>query len=355
MKITKKKLVKRIVIISLCVIFLLFIIGSFFAVRSVFHDSFGRAEISEYTGYYRYEDYADKYEREKVQFNSNGNKLTGYIYGDGNQGLVVISHGLGGYSESYISETLYFADHGYTVLAYDNTGSGKSEGDGTMGMAQSVIDLDAALNYVESDSKLNSLPVFLYGHSWGGYAVTAVLGLDHDITASVSVAGYNTPMEILSEFAENMMSKPLVVIEYPFMWLNNKLTFGNMANLSSVDGINETDTRVMIIHGTEDEAISFDGASIISHKDEITNPNVEYKVMEGKGHNDLFLDDETAEYINEKSEEYGELSDQYDGDIPDEILKKYYDNVDKAKTSKVSEQFMNDVNDFYLNALGVSD
>ena len=62
MKITKKKLVKRIVIISLCVIFLLFIIGSFFAVRSVFHDSFGRAEISEYTGYYRYEDYADKYE-----------------------------------------------------------------------------------------------------------------------------------------------------------------------------------------------------------------------------------------------------------------------------------------------------
>lgn len=317
--------------------------------------NFGRAEISEYTGYYRYEDYADKYERETVQFDSNGNKLTGYIYGDGNQGLVVISHGLGGYSESYISETLYFVDHGYTVLAFDNTGSGKSEGDGTMGMAQSVIDLDAALDYVESDSKLNSLPVFLYGHSWGGYAVTAVLGLDHDITASVSVSGYNTPVEIVSEFAENMIGKPLAVIEHPFIWLNNKIIFGDMANISAIDSINSTDTPVLIIHGTEDETVKYDGASIISHKDEITNPNVEYKIMEEKGHNDLFLDDETAEYINEKSEEYGELSEQYDGDIPDEMLKKYYDNVDKAKTSKVSEQFMSDVNDFYHGALGMSD
>ena len=321
----------------------------------MFSKNFGRAEISEYTGYYRYEDYADKYDREMIQFDSGGNKLTGYIYGDGNQGLVVISHGLGGYSESYICETLYFVDHGYTVLGFDNTGSGRSEGEGTMGMAQSVIDLDAALDYVESDSRLSSLPVFLYGHSWGGYAVTAVLGLDHDITASVSVAGYNTPMEILSEFAENMISKPLVVIEYPFMWLNNKLTFGNMANLSAVDGINETDTRVMIIHGTEDETIKINGASIISHKDEITNPNVEYKIMEGKGHNDLFVDDEANKYIREKNEEYEKINKQYDGDIPDEILKDYYDNIDKSKTSKVSKQFMSDVNDFYQGALGVSD
>lgn len=350
MKITKKKLVKRIVIIFLCVIFLAYIIGSFFIVRYVFHENFGRADIDEQSGYYRYEDYADKYDREEIHFNSRDNKLTGYIYGDGDNGLVVVSHGLGGYSESYLSETLYFVDNGYTVLAYDNTGSGKSKGESTMGMAQSVIDLDAALDFAESDERLKDLPVFLYGHSWGGYAVTAILDFDHDIKASASVSGYSSPMDILFEQAQSMMVKPFAFIEYPFIWLNNKITFGSKANISAVDSINSTDTPVLIIHGTDDKVIEFDGASIISHKNEITNPNVEYKVMEGKGHNDLFLDDDTAKYIKEKNEEYKKIYNQYNEKIPDEILNQYYDNVDKNKTSKISQSFMDDVNEFFHNS-----
>ncbi len=351
MKITKKKLVKRIILIFLLIVFLAYVIGSFFGVRYVLHENFGRAEIFEYTGYYKYEDYADKYDREEIIFNSGDNKLTGYIYGDGDKGLVIISHGLGGYSESYISETLYFVDHGYKVLGFDNTGSGRSEGEGTMGMAQSVIDLDAALTFAESDDRLKNLPIFLYGHSWGGYAVTAILDSDHDIKAAASVSGYSTPMDILFERAQSMMSKPLAFIEYPFIWLNNKITFGGKANISAVDSINSSDAHVLIIHGTEDETIKFDGASIISHKDEITNPNVEYKIMEGKGHNDLFLDDETIKYIKEKNEEYSKLYDEYDGNVPEEADKKFYDNVDKSKTSKISEEFMGDVNEFFQNAL----
>lgn len=351
MKITKKKLAKRIILIFLLIIFLAYVIGSFFMVRSVFNDNFGRSDIDEYSGYYRYEDYADKYDREEIHFNSGDNKLTGYIYGDGNKGLVVISHGLGGYSESYISETLYFVDHGYKVLGFDNTGSGKSEGEGVMGMAQSAIDLDAALTFAESDDRLKNLPVFLYGHSWGGYAVTAVLDSDHDISAAASVCGYNTPMDILIEQSESMMGAPVTYLEYPFIWLNNKLIFGEKANISAVDSINSTDTPVLIIHGTEDNTISFDGASIISHKEEITNPNVEYKVMEGKGHNDLFLDEDTTKYIREKNDDYKKIYDQYNKKIPDEILNEYYANVDKSKTSKISQEFMDNVNSFFMKTL----
>lgn len=356
MKISKRKLIKRIIIAFLGLILLAYIFGSFFGCKYLFNENFKRSERSEFTGFLRYEDVADSYDRETVQFDSGENKLTGYIYGENNNiGLVVISHGMGGDSEGYISETMYFVEHGYCVFGFDNTGSGQSDGDSMLGMAQSAIDLDAALTYIESDNRLNNLPVLLYGHSWGGYAVTAVLDSDHDVKAAVSVAGYNTPMEIITEFAENMMGKPAAYIEYPFIWLNNKLTFGEKSNDSAVDSINSSDAHVMIIHGTEDKMISFDGASIISHKDEITNQNVKYKVMDGKGHNDLFLSEEGSDYIDEKNEEYDMLDEQYDGDIPYDIEKEWYDNLDKHKTSELSEQFMSDVNDFYLNALGMSD
>lgn len=358
MKITKGKLIKRIVIIFICTVILIFCIGSFFAVKSVFNENFKRAEISEFSGFYRYEDVADNYDRETVQFDSGENMLTGYIYGkDNNKGLVVISHGMGGNSEGYISETMYFVDKGYCVFGFDNTGSGQSEGDSMMGMAQSAIDLDAALTYVESNDKLSSLPVLLYGHSWGGYAVAAVLDSDHDIKAVVSVAGYNTPMGVTIEFSESMLGKPLTYIEYPFIWLNNKLTFGSKANISAVNSINSSDAHVMIIHGTGDDVVKFNGASIISNKDEITNPNVVYKEMDGKlnGHNNIFMTEEGEEYLEELNKEYDKLDKQYNGDIPQDIEKDFYDKIDKHLTSQLSEQFMSDVNDFYLNALGMSD
>ncbi len=355
MKISKGKLIKRIAICSVCAIIIAFCIGSFFIVRSVFDDMFSRADISKYTCLLRYNDVKDEYDRETVNFKSNDNMLTGYIYGDteNTKGLVVISHGLGGYSESYFAETVYFLENGYTVFAYDNTGSGNSEGEGTMGMGQSVIDLDSALNFKESNEKLKDLPVLLYGHSWGGYAVTAILNSEHDITASASVAGYSTPMNIIFEQAKQMMPKAIATIEYPFMWLNNKVRFGEYSDISAVDSINSSDAHVMIIHGTGDNTIKYDGASIISQRDKITNPNVTYKIMDGElnGHSNLFSSKESVEYIKKLQEEFEILYEKYNEDIPDDILKNFYENTDKEKASELSKDFMDSVNEFYTNAL----
>ena len=46
-------------------------------------------------------------------------------------------------------------DHGWRVLAYDATGSCESEGEGTVGLVQSALDLDAALTYVENNASLS--------------------------------------------------------------------------------------------------------------------------------------------------------------------------------------------------------
>lgn len=68
-----------------------------------------------------------------------------------------------------------------------------------------MIDLDAALTYIKSNNRLINLPIMLYGHSWGGYAVTAILNGNHDISAVASISGFNSPSEFLLEQADNMM------------------------------------------------------------------------------------------------------------------------------------------------------
>lgn len=343
----RRRKLGRIILISVCAFVLVFSIVSLLIAKNVYDSNFGRAEPPKYTAGLRYTDVTG-YDRTDVSFMSGDNKLAGYIHGEENhKGLIVIAHGLGGGAESYFPETMYFVDHGWRVFAYDCTGSYNSEGKSTKGLPQSALDLDAALTYIEQQNW--GLPTMLYGHSWGGYAVTAVLNYEHDIHAVVSIAGYATPMKLLYEQTQNMMGW-FATITYPYQWLYQRMLFGDAADLSAIDGINNSGVPIMVIHGSEDEMIRYDGAGIIAHQNKITNPNVIYKtcdVENQNGHNNLFKAQAQRAYSAEVNEEYKAIYDSYGGNIPDEVNTDFYAGLDKYLASELDESFMSEANTFF--------
>ena len=354
---TKKKNAGKIVGIVLAVLLAVFCIASMIVVQILFNDTFSRTAPREQglTAYLRYWDVEEQYPREPVSFLSGKNRLYGHLYGAGNpEGLVVISHGMGGGEESYLAEALYFVDCGYQVLCYSNTGCWDSEGKTCVGLNQSVLDLDAALTWVEGEGRFGGVPVFLYGHSWGGYAVAAIFHFDHDIAASASVAGFNQAMPMIMEWGEDMLG-PLIYAEYPFIWINQKLTFGKTFGLTAVDALNSTDTPVLILHGNEDETVGYNTVSIISQKDRITNPNVAYFVCDKppqNDHNRLFQSLESIAYHDELNEIYGELYDRYGGEIPEDEERAFYAAADPFLASEPDADFMDRVAAFYREAAG---
>jgi pimeloyl-ACP methyl ester carboxylesterase len=352
-KMFRKRKALKVTFVSLVTLLFLFSVGSLIFSKVFYDDYFQRVNQPDYTGLLRYSDVSG-YERTKVTFNSGETLLTGYIYGEENQkGLVVISHGLGYGAEDYLAETLYFVDHGWRVFTFDNTGTYESQGQSERGLPQSVIDLDAALTYVESKPALSNLPVMLFGHSWGGYAVAAILNTTHPITAVVSVSGFNSPDDLLLEEAQREMGI-FGYLEYPFLAIYQSWLFGDKANLSAVDGINQSETPVMIVHGTADESISYTGASIISRREKITNPNVIYKtcsVENHNGHKSLLRSEAAVKYIDEINQEYQQLFDHYNGNIPDEARARFYGSLDKQQASELDPNLMNDINGFYEGQL----
>lgn len=343
----------RIVLACLVAFVLLFSAGSMIAMKNVIDGNFPRVDRPKFTGRLRYSDVSG-YDRTVVHFRSGKNTLAGYIYGKANKkGLVVISHGLGYGADSYLAETMYFVDKGWRVFAFDNTGTFASEGRNTVGLPQSLMDLDAALTYIEGNDALKGLPIVLYGHSWGGYAVTAVLGYDHDIVASASIAGFNSPGELVFEQIKSMMGL-FAYVEYPFAWAYQYLLFGGISRSTSVEGINGSDTPVMIIHGDEDEAVSYHGAGIIAHRSEITNPNVAYKTCSAQnrnGHKNLFLSEAAVEYISKINGEYKKLYDSYSGKIPDDANARFYAGVDRFLTCRLDADFMDGINAFFEGSI----
>jgi dienelactone hydrolase len=342
-----KSKIRKTILISTVVFVLVFFAITMLIVKINYDNNFCRFDASDYSTYLRYNDITG-YERTQVSFFSGKNKLAGYIYGEeNNKGLIVIAHGLGSGAERYLTDTMYFVDNGWRVFAYDCTGSYNSEGKSTKGLPQSALDLDAALTYIESQNW--GLPIMLYGHSWGGFAVTAVLNYEHDINAVVSLAGYATPMKMLQEQAENMIGRA-AILTYPSTWIYQKLLFGKVADLSAIKGINKNNVPVMIVHGLADETILYNGAGIIAHKGKITNPNVIYITRDSEnqnGHIKLFLSKRAADYIDAIDEGYKDISNSYNGNIPDNIKTDFYSKIDRVLANELDPTFMNDINAFF--------
>ncbi len=340
----------KIVAIVLAALVLLFTAATV-VVTVLMNKKFGRADYTpqEVSADYHYAHYENDYPRVNVSFKSGENTLQGYIYGaENNKGLLVFAHGISNGHENYLKTLLWFVDNGWRVFAYDATGSGHSEGAGTKGLPQSALDLDAALKYIEADSELSALPRFLMGHSWGGYAVTAVLNFGHKVDGVASVSGYAVPVEMLYEYAKKYVGDARFLI-YPSICLYNQVMFGEYAGLSAVDGINSTDVPVLIFHGTNDNTIFYDGASIIKKREFITNPNVEYITLDGCSHKGMFDTPEAIVIKEDITEAVSTLKQQ--GKTSESELAAVYQSADLDAVNQPNVEFLSQIESFFEKIL----
>ena len=300
-----------------------------------------------------YAEIMDSYERERVEFMSEENKLTGYIYkGTDSRGLVVIAPGLSDGAEDYISIAMGFVDLGYSVFTFDTTGSFESEGDNSVGFPQEVIDLDNALKFIENETDLKNLPLFLFGHSRGGYASAMMCNKSHDIKAVATVGAVNSPMEITMEWSTNFVGS-LAFTGYPALYAYQTMVFGSeIMSTSGAEAIDEGNIPALIIHCENDVTVSIDGSSIYAHKDEVDNPKARfmlYENEENRGHTTLLFTKEANAYREEISDEYDQLYTQHGGEIPEDIERDFLDQIDSQKAQEANKDLIKLISDYFLS------
>lgn len=272
-------------------------IGSVLAAKKLYHTIFKRLERPDYDiypGLYEYKKVENVLPRTTFSFISNGNKLSAYYYEakKNRDRLVILVHGFHSGSDDYLPITMYLTSNGYNVFTYDGCGTYESEGKDLRGFSQGLVDLDNAINYVKRDRRFKKQKLFLLGHSCGGFAVNAVLNFHpKDVSAVASIAAvYNCYKLILQkgdyyagEYASSGFPKD-------FLDDYQEKIFGKYVRYDALMGVNNVKIPIFIAHGTSDETIDFKEQSLISHKEEMTNPNVTYMVTKHNqgGHNSIW-------------------------------------------------------------------
>lgn len=235
--------------------------------------------------------------RQTVSFRTDENKLSGYLYNNESDGLIVISPGFKASADDYIWQIDSLLSKGWAVFIFDTTGSCRSEGDSSVGFPQAVVDLRAALDYIEENDRFGYNSLYILGHSRGSFAACSVLDEGYNISAVCSVSGVNSSMDAIMQPVADKIGF-LAYGNYPFLWLYQTILFGSeTAHSDSAEEIAESNVPVLVVQGTEDKLYTEDKYSVYSHLIDDNASNVEFYLCDDKGkngHSDLLFDGETS-------------------------------------------------------------
>lgn len=240
--------------------------------------------------------------------------LRGYFYSSKEQtekhkALIVLNHGYGGGGHSYyLPQIEYLTQNGYLVFAFDKTGTDESEGENVRGLPQGIIDLQYALDFIRTQEQAKGLDLFLYGHSWGGYSVCSVLSKETDIKAVVSLSGFNMAQDMLIDQGVKIYGGIVKALS-PFMWVYNTFLFGNVASMSSLDGLTDTQAEVLLFHSADDPVISIENSFDLYQEKLNQRENLHFVRHEDKGHS-VFI--EGNDYKNLDMKTMGQIVKFYD-------------------------------------------
>ncbi len=349
-----RRSIKRVFLIGTVVILVLSLF-SFCASAFVFNMVFRRQAENPYalTMVYSAQD-AAAYPRAQLSFPSGENTLNGYLYGSGSeQGVIIIVNGFHATQTGHLAEVFYFVDAGWSVLTFDGTGVGESEGSSLIGLEQGRRDVLAALDFVSTYPDTAGLPLFLYGHSAGGYAV-ATLCDDARVSASVSISGFNSPRRMMHHYAKKYVGI-LADIEYPFMCLYDSFLFGRDGRITAEKQLSGARHPVMIVQGSEDQVVPLP-QSIYASCDDLDNGNIHRLLLEEdfrNEHSTIWLSPEAADELLRLSQYESDSLSRYGDSVPENVEARLTQNAARSDLllRDLDPAFMAEVDAFFSQAL----
>jgi len=233
----------------------------------------------------------------KVHFYNNKNKkLVGILEESNKENIVILCHGLGGDKNSGTIQLLrnHLSENQFSVLTFDFTGNGESEGEFSEGnYTQEIDDLGKAIDFVKA---LGYNKITLMGHSMGGAVSILRTSKDSRINCLISIASPGESSRFRKKFVSTEEKKKQLDNEgYVLIKNNKKITkefIEDIERHNVINSLKEIKIPFLIMQGDKDETVPVQTAKDIY---ENANEPKEIKIISNANH--FFGDNtETKEY-----------------------------------------------------------
>ena len=262
---------------------ILFYISCFIANHFVSKNVYGRRGDSSISIKYEMPSDFKNLDIKKDYFlNNKKARLTTFEYkakgNDNPKGILLLSHGIGGGHLYLLPLINYLCERGLIVLAYDQYGSGTSEGKRIYSMTQGAIDIKYAVRYVEAHY---DLPFYVMGHSWGGFCAANSLRYSKKILKCVDIAGMDSE--------SSMTSGPafFATIATLFIKLCGSSIYGKYGLYTSYGAFKKTKAKVLYLQGKQDLTVPPKKNGFRYEKKFKNKENITVMMLDNKGHSPI--------------------------------------------------------------------
>lgn len=275
--------------------------------------------------------------------NDKGIKIAGAFYYYPHfktfKGLIINAHGMDNCKETQLSRLEYFARDGYLIYSYDGTGVGESEGKDIVGLGHSVIDLYNTIKHLETIDVINDMKWALYGHSWGGYAVSCVgnYPFNHPIDVIIAKAGFNSVRDEFKFQGYQKIGK-ITNLFLPLVMMIENLRLPANKNKFSVDALAKTNAEVLIMHSVDDHMVGFESVMKKYIPRLYNHENIHWKIYQNRGH---VIDQETTSLGRYYSNHGDDTDPKYEQHYATLLVKDMDHELVKEQLSFLNEYMVN--------------
>lgn len=305
--------------------------------------------------YLQFSDYEDALEREDYMCGYYGKAICGYIYTkkgtkmEDSKGLIIFAHGLFGTHIQYLLDISFLVENGYSVLAYDQYGAGLSDGKSQEYLAHGIYVMENVLHDVKKRNINKGLPLFLYGHSWGGYSATGAMRNYPEIKGVIERSGPCNPITAGKDVMKTHAKTYYNVIR-PFYTLSCFLLLGFRFSISALRGPKKNKTtKLLCIQAKNDGMVKYEH-SIAHYFEEHPQSNVEVMVTENGLHNTI-LEEVGNHNYETKVKEFKEIMTIEDKDEKKAKLEKFISQLDRKSLYPYNKEVCNKILTFLDDCL----
>ncbi len=288
----------------------------------------------------------DGLKTEAIEFkNAEGALLNGFIYSSEKnsecKALVVLSHGLGPGHQQYTSEINYFVKNGYKVFAYDNAGCNLSEGSNIVCLSHGTVDLKSALEYIKTIETINSLPILLYGHSMGAFAVSNIFSIysDESIKGVVALAPFVEEVEFLFDNIKNYTRSKL---EKKMIFRKLKKRMGKNVGLNTIKSISSCEVPYFLITGDRDGVVDYEKNFVRIKNALAERKNFEYLIVTDRYH---------RPNISVLAAQYDQVTKTGKRKVDPQLTTNDTDEIDFKLLTEFDDKVMSKISDFYSDCI----
>ena len=139
----------------------------------------------------------------------------------------------------------------------------------------------------------------------------------------------------------------------PYISLYERMKFGKYASYNCMNGFENTEAGVMIIHSADDEMISQEKGFNVFYDHFKNNPRFSFVKYENRGHDYVYYSDRSSDYKEEFNRNFDEYVNSLDEELTSELKGSYLNNnLDKKRLFDLDEELMNSIVKFYDKEAG---